>query len=363
MTSVDILDPGQLMVVASPEVSLVDAAALAARFREGIVSVRALVGERDKNFHVVDKHGDAFVLKVLHFAEDVQVVDLQTSALIHACRIDPALPIPRVIPPMNGEADALVWRTGAYPDRQVRMLSYLPGKPLYLAAPHARQRMDIGRWLARLDLALRDFTHPAQDHELLWNLERVLRVRPLLDTVEDPTLRRLSESFVQHFEDQVVPALAGLRRQPIHNDLNPHNALVADDDACRLTGIIDFGDMLAGPLVQEVSTAAAYQIQPAGCPMAGPADLVHGYHRELPLSDAELALIPDLITARLVLTIAITSWRAAQHPDNAPYILRNRRKSDMGLLRLHENSRDENIERLLQALNEAQNSLPTGPHS
>jgi Ser/Thr protein kinase RdoA (MazF antagonist) len=194
---------------------------------------------------------------------------------------------------------------------------------------------------------------------LLWNLERVLRVAPLLDTIDDPVLRGLSTSFLQHFESRVVPALAGLRRQVIHNDLNPYNALVDEDDACRLTGIIDFGDMLAAPLVQEVSTAAAYQIQPEGCPMAGPADVLRGYHRVLPLSDAELALVPDLITARLVLTIAITSWRAAQHPDNAPYILRNRRMSDMGLLRLHEFSRDENVARLLDALDDHQTGLPS----
>ena len=31
----------------------------------------------------------------------------------------------------------------------------------------------------------------------------------------------------------------------------------------------------------------------------------------------------DLMTARLLMVVAISGWRAARHPDNAAYLLRN----------------------------------------
>ena len=43
----------------------------------------------------------------------------------------------------------------------------------------------------------------------------------------------------------------------------------------------------------------------------------------LPLQAAELDILFDLIATRMVLTVAITGWRAARYPENAAYILRN----------------------------------------
>jgi hypothetical protein len=50
-----------------------------------------------------------------------------------------------------------------------------------------------------------------------------------------------------------------------------------------------------------------------------------------PLTAPEIALLPDLISARLVTTLTISAWRAARYPENAPYILRNAPISRAGL--------------------------------
>ncbi|RYY69269.1 MAG: aminoglycoside phosphotransferase, partial [Comamonadaceae bacterium] len=42
-----------------------------------------------------------------------------------------------------------------------------------------------------------------------------------------------------------------------------------------------------------------------------------------PLSATELDLLFTLITARLVMVVAISGWRAARYPENAAYLLRN----------------------------------------
>ncbi|MCK8784827.1 phosphotransferase [Roseomonas sp. NAR14] len=290
---------------------------------------RALSGERDRNFHLRDAAGRDYVLKVGHPAEDPAVLDLQGRALLHVAARDPSLPVPRVL--LADGAPQAAWQAPGLPPRMVRLLTYLPGRPLAEVPADAAQRRAIGACLARLDLALGDFRHPAEGHDLLWDLQRMARVRPLL--AEVPADRRdLPLRFLDRFEAHVLPALPGLRAQLVHNDFNPHNVLAAGDDDRRVAGIIDFGDMVRAPLVQDVATAAAYQLSAAG--LDGVAELAAAFHAVLPLRAEEVAVLADLTAARLVLTIAISSWRAARHPGNAAYILRNQGRAWEGLRRL-----------------------------
>ena len=68
----------------------------------------------------------------------------------------------------------------------------------------------------------------------------------------------MPERLLEGFERHAVPLLRGLRRQVIHNDFNPHNVLADAVDDTRIAGVIDFGDMVHAPLVQDLATACAY---------------------------------------------------------------------------------------------------------
>ncbi|MFX5660644.1 phosphotransferase, partial [Acinetobacter baumannii] len=86
---------------------------------------------------------------------------------------------------------------------------------------------------ARLDLALAGFRHPAENHDLLWDLKRADRVRGLLAEIPDAERRALPERALDRFVAHVLPVLPALRTQVIHNDFNPHNVLAgatADDE-------------------------------------------------------------------------------------------------------------------------------------
>ncbi len=55
----------------------------------------------------------------------------------------------------------------------------------------------------------------------------------------------------------MLPVLDELRSSVIHNDLNGHNILVKPDNI-SIAGIIDFGDVVFGKTVFELSIAIAY---------------------------------------------------------------------------------------------------------
>ena len=280
-----------------------------------------LSGERDQNFRITTADGDRYLLKVGSSAEDPAVTDFQTRALLHLAAADPGLPAPRVLPARDGTVSFL-WRNGGAA-RAVRLLSFLDGVPLAERVADVGVLWRVGEALARMDLALRRFGHPADRHELHWDLQHAARLAARLPEVADVALRDLAGGGLRLFSERAAPRLPSLRAQVIHNDLNPHNVLVSPDPPHRVTGLLDLGDAVRAPLIDEVAVAAAYHVDQGDDPLGRAAALVGGYHAVLPLSEDEISLLAPLIAGRLATTIIIASLRAAKHPHNSAYILKN----------------------------------------
>ena len=282
-----------------------------------------LSGERDANFLLVPADGaPRCMFKLSHPDEAAQIADFQTQALLHMAAVDPGLPVQRLLPDRQG-APSVEIEDAQGRTRVVRLFSYLEGLPMPQARKSAAQRSQVARALARLDRALAGFSHPAAQCELPWDIQRAERVRPLLMHVPDPQRRALAQTALDGFERRAQPLLAGLRHQPIHNDFNLYNLLVDPNDHTQVSGILDFGDMVHAPLVNDVAVAASYQLDPDSDPLATIARFAAEYHRVSPLTADEMFVLLDLVRARLAMVVAISGWRAARQPENAPYLMRN----------------------------------------
>jgi hydroxylysine kinase len=305
-----------------PAVSPADAAR-AAREVFGLVpsEVEALPGERDRNFGLTAADGERFVLKVVHPGEDPGISEFQTQVLVH---LSPhLLPLPAVVPPADGRRPFIALDGAPAGECMVRCVTYLPGRRMADTDPSPRRWRALGQLLARLDLALEDFEHPMADRPFLWDLKRADRLRPLLTHIADPERRRRVTAIIDSFTHELKPRLRTQRSQVIHNDGNPQNVLVAVDDPDQIAGIIDFGDAVHAPLVQEIAVAVAYQSLGEPAPFRAALEITRGYHEISPLTVEEVSLVPELVATRLAVTTAITSWRSALHPENAAYIMRN----------------------------------------
>ena len=324
---------GGVLERVDPQVSLAEAAGLAERAFGVRGQATKLTGERDQNFRLDLEGGERYLLKISNSAEDAGVTDLQTRALLHMAAADPTLATPRVRLALDGEPQHR-WRGEGGPVRVVRLFSYLEGTPLHQAKVSRPLLGAIGETLARVDLALADFSHPSEDHDLLWDLQHAARLGGLAADIGDDEVRALAVAGLALFIERAAPRMPHLRAQFIHNDLNPHNLLVAADGAPSVTGVLDLGDALRAPLVNDVAVAAAYHVETGDDPLGAVAALVAGYHRRNPLEDEEFALLHPLIVGRMAMTCAITAWRAKEHPDNRAYILRNLPASVTGLRQL-----------------------------
>lgn len=282
--------------------------------------LQSLVSERDQNFRVITPNRDRFVFKIANRSEPVESTDFQIKALLHIEQKRCDVPTPRVYRTIDGRDAATI---GEGDNAHIcRVVSHLPGELLSGLETTPGFARHFGACAAKLDMALADFEHAGQAQSLLWDMQRASELREILEYIADAELRSAAESCLDDFDTRILPALPQLRRQVIHSDLHADNVLA---DGGRISGIIDFGDMLDAPLVAEVAVAAAY-LRPTTeqsdvLALVGP--FVAGYHSVLPLLDDELERLFDLIRARLVATISILCWRSATRGENDEYSSQN----------------------------------------
>lgn len=267
-----------------------------------------LPGERDQNFHLRTDQGQ-FVLKFHNLEEDPQVVEAQDGALRHLARVAPTLSVPRVVPSVMPPPQG----------RIVRLLTWVEGTQVQQFMPlNEGLLISLGQTLAQLDQALADFSHPGSAQVLLWDIQRSAQLRPLLGYLPDTDIAELCASVLDHMEAEILPEMATLPLQAIHNDANPFNVLA---DGHHITGILDFGDMILAPRVQELAVATAYHL--GEDPLKNMLLLSRAYHQISALNRTERHLLPALVAARCVATVTIGSWRHRLMSGNAPYILKN----------------------------------------
>ena len=292
-----------------------------------------LGGERDSNFCLTTLSGRAYMLRFVNPAEVPAEVDFQTAILSHLALRDSALPVPRLQESRGGELTPQVNVSGQ--NLTLRAVSYLPGTAQYQVPRSKKLMLALGDTLARLDIALSDFEHAGAHRNLLWDITDLSRMQGWVPHLTDAEQRRTIARVLQTHQQKVVPASPLLRRQVIHNDLNTHNVLVCSADAQRIAGIIDFGDALHAPLINELATALAYQLDSNGDDLflyCRP--LIAAYTARQPLTDAELQVLPELVASRLALSLLIAQHRAVLYPLNRDYILRNQTHAWRSLSRL-----------------------------
>lgn len=109
-------------------------------------------------------------------------------------------------------------------------------------------------------------------------------------------------------------------------------------------------------MINELATALSYQLTNTDRPFDFARQFLAAYHAELPLMPEELELLPDLIAARMVLTISISYWRATAYPENGPYILRNNSSARRGFDLLCKTSKPDLINMFIETCRESPTS-------
>lgn len=263
---------------------------------------------RDQNFALSGESGPRYVLKFANSDEERGALEARLAALEHLHRR-----LPCAFPREAGLGAAPLIKVDAY---WMRLLTWVPGHPL--AEKQSRSLAlinDVGAFLGRMTGAFEGFEHPSLKRRFRWDMTQLLTLKPYLTDVE-ASRKDLVERELERFETITGPVLESLRQGPLHNDANDHNLLIHEEGGSVRLGLIDFGDLLKGPLICELAIAMTYLMmeQPAKAEIAKA--LLKGYHNVFPLRRDELNCLIPAIRARLCASVLISSHDGRLEPDN-----------------------------------------------
>ena len=277
-----------------------------------------LPGEFDLNFLALTREGQRFVLKIMRTGCDTGFVDLLTAAHEHVRSRDATVPVARVTPTRDGK----LWhacKDAGGESRLAWVLAGLDGKAYANVLPHSLALIaELGSQLARLDRTLADFAHPGLARDLKWDLRNAGWIGGRCHEINDPVRRAIVEKILDRYL-ALRPALMRQPVAPIHNDLNDYNVLAdaGEDGRLRISGLIDFGDILVGPIVAELAIAGAYVVLDHPSPERALAALVAGYHAVSALDEAQVDLIWPLLLLRLAVSVTNSAMMQQARPDDA----------------------------------------------
>lgn len=299
---------------------VLDAAAALELARRGwgldATALASLPSERDWN-GMVDSH----VLKLANPAEDPAIIEMENEVLAHLARVAPDLPVPRLVPCLDGAVVATVHEASGLACL-ARVITVVPGEHMEGTPITLELAEQIGALCARSSLALQGFFHPAAGRAIDWD---VRRAADLMDGDDVPAILGLTPSAVAGLRERVARAATATRE--LASGLNHADATLTNilGEGDRVTGLIDFGDLhhtahvcdLAVTLTSVIRNTAEVQLHGT---WALADAVLRGYQRHRLLDEAEVAVLGDLVLARLVLTLVISARRTPEHADNLDYI-------------------------------------------
>ena len=267
-------------------------------------TLHPLWGERDQNFAIHAETGQSHVLKISNVREEPEELDLQLRTLKWLERTAPDLPVPRLIRTLNGEQITRV-ESGKGEQHAVHCITLLKGMQFGDAASGPSALEAAGALAGQAASAMSGFFHPAAGHALFWDVRHLEAFAYHAPKIQDAALSRAVQAEISRFQSQTLPSLSRLRAQIIHHDTNPSNILVDPDTPTRMTGLIDFGDTLHGPVALDAAVAAIEMATASADIVEAAASVLVGYDRAMPLEASEIDLIPDLMIARAALGLLI----------------------------------------------------------
>ncbi|MEN8115824.1 MAG: aminotransferase class III-fold pyridoxal phosphate-dependent enzyme [Bacteroidota bacterium] len=273
--------------------------------------IKKLVGYDIVNY-LVEAGSKKYILKVYpNLKEETDIVKAENELLIHLQKNNPGK-YPAPVRNKNGELLTLFNEGNT--KKVARLLTYVAGEFLGDVEHTTELFNSFGRFLAEIDLLLRDFrNYVIEARTFKWDLQHFLLNEKYVQYISNPSDRKIASYVFQQYKENVLPVLPSLRKQIIHGDANEWNTLTRNN---RISGLIDFGDISYSHLVNEPAIALAYALLGKENPVEWAGPFIAEYHKILPLEEKEIDILYWMITARLVTSVCNSAYERVQRPEN-----------------------------------------------
>ncbi|HRW98412.1 MAG TPA: phosphotransferase, partial [Cyclobacteriaceae bacterium] len=275
-----------------------------------------LPGEIDLNYRLETGGDEQFTFKIANSQEKLENLEFQNALMRHLDLAGLGLAIPKVVNGITGKP-ILTIQEGEK-SRFIRLLTWVEGRPLAKVNPHTPHVLkQLGGLTGKLSKALQNFSHPASERFIKWDVAQLKWIEPHIARMEDKSRKDLLNHFLKLHREWVSPVEPSLRKSVIYNDANDYNVLVSHDKIDPvIPSVIDFGDAVFSHTVNDLAIALAYGLMDKPDPLGAAFHIVKGYHEIFPLREDELKALFALAAARLLISVVCSEINREEEPDN-----------------------------------------------
>lgn len=199
---------------------------------------------------------------------------------------------------------------------------------------------NVGAALARLQQGMNAHalaSAPGQQvhYPGVWSVEHTGEIEPAIGQLaaaiervpglaQDASLVALVRAGLAVWRDHLLPAqeAQALPKSWIHGDPNDNNIIMrTESGAADVQCFVDYDDHGYTCRVYDLAIACTYAAMSSPDPLAIVMHLAQGFHRVLPLAEAEIYAIVPAMIARLTVSVTMGMLTAADAPENAEYVL------------------------------------------
>lgn len=195
-----------------------------------------------------------------------------------------------------------------------RMLSFLEGEMLGSIKNTKEMFKSLGIFLAKMNLNLQSYNNNIIKARVWhWDLQYFHLNKKYIDYITNAKDRSLVKYFFYQFQENVSPLIPSLRKSIIHSDANEWNVLIQNG---KVSSIIDFGDLVYSPLINEIAIAMTYASYDKENPLDWALIILKSYNSEIPILEMEIKTLYYLIAARLCISLCNAAYSKKINPEN-----------------------------------------------
>ena len=276
-----------------------------------------LNGYDEQNFLLTNNDGEKFIMKIANDSHNIHFLDAQVKIINHLSASEVGNQFQHFI--LNSSGEELTKIKIENINYYIRILTYLEGT-FWVDQDESIKKPShsLGVFLGKMDKALENFSHPAMHRHYTWDISTAADANRKLHHINNHEVRRIVGYFLMQFETDVLPELSSLHHIYAHNDANDYNVLLNKN---QIAGLIDFGDMVYTPRINNVAVACTYAMLNTENPLEVAEKVVQGYNEICKLSEKELGLLYHLIAGRLCISLTQSAFNASKDSNNEHHFI------------------------------------------
>jgi len=280
-------------------------------------TARPLNGYDEQNFLLTAQDGNKYTFKIAGSDISRTFLEAQADVMHHLDHSSIQGGFPVCLENKQGKAITTITYEGK--EYHIRILTYLEGH-FWVDEKNKNNFLyeSLGEFLGAMDRSLEGICPDATVRNYVWDNNRAPEAEKKLHFIRDHEKRRIAAYFLLQFRTEVTPVLSELRHACIHGDANDYNLLVRNG---RVSGLIDFGDMIYSATINNLAIACAYALLHTEDPIEKASLIVKGYHSQYPLTEQEIDILYYLIAGRLCISVTQSAEKSYSNSENEHHFL------------------------------------------